>query len=147
MGHTHRYKFGFEKKNQVKSPSICSRTPKPVRIRQSGRTGNRGVTGMMPLMPPMHPSFGVGSTFYAQPTTLIRGFNDLLSLPLGQHILNYEPPRGFVIPTFTMFDGSNNPYDHMLHYNQGLKMLPCLSAQGRTLPTSQLSMSVLERPS
>ena len=44
VGHTHRYKFGFEKKNQVKSPSICSRTPKSVRIRQSGWTGNRGVT-------------------------------------------------------------------------------------------------------
>ena len=29
---------------QVKSPSICPRTPNSVRIRQSGRTGNRGVT-------------------------------------------------------------------------------------------------------
>ena len=37
---THRYKFGFKKK----SPSIWSRTPNSVRIRQSGRTGNRGVT-------------------------------------------------------------------------------------------------------
>ena len=32
------------KKNQVKSPSIWSRTPNLVRIRQSGRTWNRGVT-------------------------------------------------------------------------------------------------------
>ena len=32
------------KKNQVKGPSIWSRIPKPVRIRQSGRTWNRGVT-------------------------------------------------------------------------------------------------------
>ena len=30
---------------QVKSPNIWSRTPNSVRIRQSGRTGNRGVTG------------------------------------------------------------------------------------------------------
>ena len=44
MGHTHRYKFRFEKKKQVKSPSIWSRTLNSVRIRQSGRTGNRGVT-------------------------------------------------------------------------------------------------------
>ena len=29
---------------QVKSPSICSRTPNSVRIGQSSRTGNRGVT-------------------------------------------------------------------------------------------------------
>ena len=44
MGHTHRYKFGFKKKNQVKSPSPESRTPNSVQIHQSGRTGIRGVT-------------------------------------------------------------------------------------------------------
>ena len=44
----------------------------------------------------------------------------MLYLPLGQHILDYEPPRGFVILDFTMFDGSANPYDHMLHYNQAM---------------------------
>ena len=41
--------FGFcykkkKKKKQVNSPSIWSRTPNSVRIRQSGRTGNQGVT-------------------------------------------------------------------------------------------------------
>ena len=44
----------------------------------------------------------------------------MLSSPLGQHILDYEPPRGFFIPTFAMFDGSVDPYDHMLHYNQAM---------------------------
>ena len=43
VGHTHKYKFCL-KKNQVKSPSPESRTPNSVRIRQSGRTGNRGLT-------------------------------------------------------------------------------------------------------
>ena len=42
--YTHRYKFSFEKKKQVKSPSIWSRSSDSVRIRLSGRTGNRGVT-------------------------------------------------------------------------------------------------------
>ena len=42
----------------------------------------------------------------------------MLSSPLGQHILNHEPPHGFVIPYFVTFDGSIDPYDHMLHYNQ-----------------------------
>ena len=41
----------------------------------------------------------------------------MLSSPLGQHILDYKPPRGFVILAFTTFDGFTNPYDHMLHYN------------------------------
>ena len=34
----------LKKKNQVKSPSPKSRTPNSVRIRQTGRTGNRGMT-------------------------------------------------------------------------------------------------------
>ena len=34
----------YKKEKKVKSPSIWSRTSNSVRIRQSGRTGNRGVT-------------------------------------------------------------------------------------------------------
>ena len=45
---------------------------------------------------------------------------DMLSSPLGQHILDYKPPRGFVISPFTMYDGSSDPYDHMLHFNQAM---------------------------
>ena len=46
----------------------------------------------------------------------------MLSSPLGQYILNYEPPRRFVMLAFTMFDGSNDPYEHMLHYNQAMTL-------------------------
>ena len=45
---------------------------------------------------------------------------DMLSSPLGQHILDYEPPRIFVIPPFSMYNGSSDPYDHMLHFNQAM---------------------------
>ena len=44
----------------------------------------------------------------------------MLSSPLGQHILDYEPPHGFVIPSLAMYDGSSDPYDHMLHFNQAM---------------------------
>ena len=44
----------------------------------------------------------------------------MLSSPLGQHILDYEPPCGLVIPPFAMYDGSFDPYDHMLHFNQAM---------------------------
>ena len=50
----------------------------------------------------------------------IRGPYDMLSSHLGQHILDYEPPRWFVIPSFAMCDGSSNSYDHMLHFNQAM---------------------------
>ena len=74
--------------------------------------------GTMPPMSLIHPAFGIGQTFYMPPTALIRKPDDMLSSPLGQHILDYEPPHGFVIPAFSTFDGSTGPYDHMLHYNQ-----------------------------
>ena len=76
----------------------------------------------MPLMLPLHPAFDAGPTFYMQPVVLIRGPEDMLFSLLRQHILNYEPPRGFVMPAFTMFDGSTDPYDHMLHYNQAMTL-------------------------
>ena len=56
------------------------------------------------------------------PATLIRRPNDMLSSPLGQHILDYNPPRGFFIPMFTTFDGSVYLYDHMLHCNQEMTL-------------------------
>ena len=46
----------------------------------------------------------------------------MLSWPLREHILDYEPPHEFVIPTFTMFDGSVDPSDHMLNYNQTMTL-------------------------
>ena len=48
----------------------------------------------------------------------VQGPYDMLSSPLGQHILEYEPPSRFVIPPFAMYNGSSDPYDHMLHFNQ-----------------------------
>ena len=74
-------------------------------------------------MPPMllvHHAFGTRSTFYMPPTTLIRRPDGMLSLPLRQHILDYESPRRFVIPAFAMFNGFSNPFDHMLHYNHAM---------------------------
>ena len=44
----------------------------------------------------------------------------MLSFPFGQHILDYDPPRGFFMSSFTMYDGSSNPYDYMLHFNQAM---------------------------
>ena len=44
----------------------------------------------------------------------------MLSSPLGQLILDYEPPCRFVIPPFAMYDGSSDPYDHILHFNQAM---------------------------
>ena len=76
--------------------------------------------GAMPSIPLVHPTFGIGLTFYMSPIALSRRPDDMLSLPLGQHILDYEPFRVFVIPAFSTFDFSTDPYDHMLHNNQAM---------------------------
>ena len=69
------------------------------------------------FLPKQHP-FGAPPALHATFYPLVQGPYDMLSSPLGQYILDYEPPRGFVIPPLAMYDGSSNLYDHMLHFNQ-----------------------------
>ena len=76
----------------------------------------------MPPIKPGHLAFGTGPKLYIPSTATIRSPGDMLSSPLGRYILDYEPPRGFFISAFTMFDNSTNPYDHMLHYNQAMTL-------------------------
>ena len=63
------------------------------------------LAGMMPSIPLVRPAFGTRPTFYMPPAASIRRPDDMLSLPLGQHILDYETLYGFSIPAFAMFDG------------------------------------------
>ena len=79
-------------------------------------------TSVMSSMPQVYPTLGIGPTLYILPAAAIRSPDDMLSSPLGQHILNYKPPRGLIMPTFAMFNGSSYPYDHMLHYNQAMTL-------------------------
>ena len=72
----------------------------------------------MPSISFVHPAFDEGPIFYMPPASPIRGTDDMLSSPLGQLILDYKPPRGFVIPAFSMYNGSVDPCDYMFHYNQ-----------------------------
>ena len=94
-------------------------------------------TSTLPLVPPTYPTFGVKPMFYIPLTTLIQRPDDMLSSPLGQHILDYEPLCRFVILAFTTFDGLADPYDHMLHYNQvmtlnvGNDLLLCQGTKNR----------------
>ena len=79
-------------------------------------------TGVMPPMSPVYPASGTGPTHYILPAVTIWSLNEMLSSSLGRHILDYEPPCGYVITTFTMFDGSTDPYAHMVHYNQAMTL-------------------------
>ena len=52
--------------------------------------------------------------------TVVQGLEDMLSSLLGQHILSYKPPLGFIMPSFSRYDGSSDSYDHMLHFTQAM---------------------------
>ena len=73
-----------------------------------------------PLLPFGYPTFGAAPAPYMLALIIVRVPEDMLLSSLGQHILSYEPPRGFVIPLFAMYDGSSDSYDHMLHFNQAM---------------------------
>ena len=76
--------------------------------------------GIAPPLLFMYPTFRAAPAPHMLTSTTVRGPEDMLSSPLGQHILSYEPPCGFVIPSFAMYDGFFDPYDHMLHFNQAM---------------------------
>ena len=78
-------------------------------------------TALIPMQP-VYPTFGTRPALYMLPTVTIRDPNDIHSSPIGQHILEYEPQRGFSMPTFAMFNGSSDPYDHMLHFSQAMTL-------------------------
>ena len=98
-----------------REPSRDQRPPTPAHQYVPDRT--RG----FPLpVPSMYPSFEAAPAPRIIFSSTVQGPQDMLSTPLGQHILDYDPPRGFSIPPFAMYNGSSDPYDHMLHYNQGM---------------------------
>ena len=41
-----------------------------------------------------------------------------LSTSFSPYIISYEPPRGFVVPKFTMCDGISDPFDRIMYFRQ-----------------------------
>ena len=52
------------------------------------------------------------------PDSVSRRPDDMLSTPFSPHIINYEPLKGFMVPKFSTYDGTNNLFDHIMHYRQ-----------------------------
>ena len=98
-----------------REPSRDQRLPTPAHRYVPDQAG-----GLPPLAPSMYLPFSAAPAPQMFVPFAVRGPQDLLSTPLGQHILDYDPPHGFSIPPFAMYDGSSDPYDHMLHYNQAM---------------------------
>ncbi|WKA02828.1 hypothetical protein VitviT2T_020981 [Vitis vinifera] len=50
--------------------------------------------------------------------SISKRLDDMLSMPFCSHIIQYDPPRGFLVPKFSTYDGSNDPFNHIMHYRQ-----------------------------
>ena len=50
--------------------------------------------------------------------SISKRLDDMLSTPFCSHIIHYDPLRGFLMPKFSAYDGSNDPFDHIKHYRQ-----------------------------
>ena len=98
-----------------KKPSRDQRPPTPAHQYVPDRAG-----GFPSTVPSMYLPFGAAPPLQLIFSSAFQGPQDMLSTPLGQHILDYDPPRSFSIPPFAMYDGSSDPYDHMLHFNQAM---------------------------
>ena len=57
-------------------------------------------------------------TTQASPDFISRRLDDMLSTSFGPHIISYKLPKGFVVPKFTMYDGTNDSFDHIMHFRQ-----------------------------
>ena len=50
--------------------------------------------------------------------SISKRLDNMLSTPFCSHIIHYDPPRGFLVPKFSTYDGSSNLFDHIMHYRQ-----------------------------
>ncbi|RVW28707.1 hypothetical protein CK203_083296 [Vitis vinifera] len=50
--------------------------------------------------------------------SISKRLDDMLSTPFCSHIVHYDPPRGFIVPKFSTYDGSSDPFDNIMHYRQ-----------------------------
>ena len=52
----------------------------------------------------------------ASPNSISWRLDDMLSTPFNPHIINYEPSWGFIVSKFTTYDGTRDPFDHIMHF-------------------------------
>ena len=51
-------------------------------------------------------------------SSISKRLNDMLSTHFCSHIIHYNPSKGFLVPKFSTYDGSSDPFDHIMHYRQ-----------------------------
>ena len=110
----------FESRKRPPRHSSWSASNMPLRVRREFSKERRPkerapehipawLGGAAPPLPFGYPAFGTTFIPFMPAPTVVQGPQDILSSPLGQYILSYEPLHGFTIPPFAMCDGSSDP--------------------------------------
>ncbi|XP_034707722.1 uncharacterized protein LOC117930990 [Vitis riparia] len=119
--------------------------PRPPAATAWGAQPDLLVTPMVQNVPPHQAVRQAGRNLPNEPSTgsISKRLDDMLSTIFYSHIVHYDPPRGFLVPKFSMYVGSTDPFDHIMHYRQlmtldiGNDALLCkvfpASLQGQTL--------------
>ncbi|XP_034708879.1 uncharacterized protein LOC117931916 [Vitis riparia] len=87
--------------------------------------GPKYLTRCARVWDPKHPAkTGLIPPYHWRHTPILQArllYRDMPPAPRGagcSRIIKYEPPRGFIVPKFSTYDGSNDPFDHIMHYRQ-----------------------------
>ena len=70
-----------------------------------------------PFQPPRKQQVGAPA-IRAPLGSISRWLDDMLFMPFDPHIINYESSKGFIVTKFMAYDGSRDPFNHIIHFRQ-----------------------------
>lgn len=54
----------------------------------------------------------------ALPDFISQQLDDMLSMLFSPHVINHKPPKGFIVPKSTIYNGASDLFDHIMHFRQ-----------------------------
>ena len=93
---------------------LGSQEPRRPRLPVATTWGAHPDPMVTPMVQNVQPHLAVrqaGKNFPNEPPigSISKRLEDMLSTPFCSHIIYYEPPRGFLVPKFSTYDGSSDP--------------------------------------
>ncbi|RVW55222.1 hypothetical protein CK203_066950 [Vitis vinifera] len=67
--------------------------------------------------------------------SISRRLDDMLFTPFCS-ISSITSPRGFLVPKFSTYDGTNDPFDHIMHYRQLMTLILATMPAIKVFPAS-----------
>ncbi|RVX07007.1 hypothetical protein CK203_030443 [Vitis vinifera] len=87
------------------------RRPRPPVATTWGAHPDPMVTPLVQNVPPHQAVRQAGRNLPNEPPSgsISKRLDDMLSMPFCSHIIHYDPPKGFLVPKFSTYDGVQRP--------------------------------------